>query len=94
MFYLLDPNRVLNLRKSSFWPGLKDNSGVDMISAIKESYHLLTRILTVASHFELPNDYQVQKFCDKLGYVWSLRPHFHTSAHDRKASNCLEGREQ
>ena len=33
--------------------GLKDQSTLAMINATKETYHLLTRILTFVSHFEL-----------------------------------------
>ena len=38
---------------------LKDKSGAGMVNATKETYHLLTQILTVVSLFELSNGCQV-----------------------------------
>ena len=66
---------------------LKDESGVGMINATKETYHHLpTRILTAASHFELPMAVISKNCFYNLGHIWSLCRHFRASAHNRDAS--------
>ena len=51
---------------------LKDKSGVGMITATMETYHLLTRTLTFVSHFELSNDCRFLKRSDDLGHIMFL----------------------
>ena len=50
----------------------QDKSGVDVINATKEIYHLPTRIHTFVSHFERSNGCQLRKCFDNLGHIWSL----------------------
>ena len=65
-----------------------------MINSIKETFHLLTRILTFVSHFEHSNGYQFQKRFDILGHILPLSRHFLASEHDKEASNDYETRKQ
>ena len=66
---------------------LNEKPCVGMISATKETYHLLTRILTVISHSELSTGRQVQKYFEILGHIWSLCCHFHAIFHESEVRN-------
>ena len=54
-------NAAIRALRKALDCAVKDNHGVGMINATKETYHLLMRILTIVSHFELYNGCQVER---------------------------------
>ena len=66
--------------------------GVGMINATKETYYLLTRLLTLISHFEHSSGCHFQKRFNSIGHILPLCRHFLANANDKEASN--DGRQQ
>ena len=61
---LISKLRFVTSQQSVVKAFLKDKGRIGLIHASKETYHLLTQILSVVSHFELSYGCQVQKCFD------------------------------
>ena len=66
---------------------LRGKSEANMINARKQTHQLLPRILTLVSHFELPNGRQFLEHSNNSGLSQSLCRHFLARADDNEAAD-------